>query len=176
MERKEAKRLERKMNLGATGRLPKSKRLSLKPGPDGIIVTREKKGLAPVSIWLDGREYRRSYQFGNLPSEAIVRANLEAFARGVRAAVWQGLDDGRLGLHPKEMGIANSIFDVEKICADFGGMGARGFAGANGKPLSRGKAFRYAIRQFFKDEEFAKAVCRAAIFDYLARNSASPAP
>lgn len=167
MERKEAKRLERKMNLGAGGRLPKSKRLLLKPGPEGIIVRREKKELAPVSIWLDGKEYRRFYDFGNRPSEAIVRANLEKFVEGVRAAVWQGLDDGRLGMHPKKIEIANAIGDVEKICADFDGMDARGFVDTWGKPMARNEAFRYAIRQFFKDEEFAKAVCRVALRDYL---------
>lgn len=175
MERKEAKRLERKMNLGAKGRLPKSKRLSLKPGPEGIMVSRERKELAPVSIWLGGKEYRRFYQFGNLPSEAIVRANLEKFVEGVRAAVWQGLDDGRLGMHPKKMGIANSIFDVEKICADFGGMDARGFFGTDGKPMAQDEAFRYAIRQFFKDEAFAKAVCGVAIYDYLTKGTVNPA-
>jgi len=169
MERKEAKRLEARLNLGARGRLPKSKRLSLKPGPDGIMVSREKRELAPVSIWLGGKEYRRFCQFGNLPSEAIVRANLGKFVEGVRAAVWQGLDDGRLGMHQERMEIANSIFDVEKICADFGGMDARGFVDTMGKPMAQNKAFRYAIRQFFKDEEFAKAVCRVALRDYLLR-------
>ena len=170
MQKTEAKRLERRMNIGAKGRLPKSKRLSLKPGSDGIQVSREKTELAPASIWLGGKEYRRFYDFGNLPSEAIVRANLEKFVEGVRAAVWLGLDDGRLGLHPSKMELANSIFDVEKICADFDGMDARGFVGTDGKPLSRNKAFRYAIRQFFKDEMFAKAVCRVAIFDYLTKS------
>ena len=175
MQKKEAKLLEEKVNTGAKGRLPKSKRLALKPSSEGIIggisVKREKQELAQVSIWLNGKEYRRFYQFGNRPSEEIVRANLERFVEGVRAAVKVGLDEERLALHPKKMEIANSIWDVEKICADFDGMDARGFVDTKGNPLARGKAFRNAIRQFFKDEEFAKAVCRVAIHDYLTKGT-----
>jgi hypothetical protein len=167
MQKKEVKNLEDSVNMGPEGMLPKSKQLSFKPGPEGIIVTRKKRELAPVSIWLNNKEYKRTYPYGNPYSEVLVRANLEKFVEGVRAAVKVGLDEERLVLHPKKMEIQNSIWDVEKICIDFDGMSARGFVDTNGKPLSRDKAFRNAIRQFFKDEAFAKAVCLTAAQDYL---------
>jgi hypothetical protein len=178
------KLLEKRMNTGARGRLPKSKRLALKPGPDGIIVTREKKAQPATSVWLDGKEYRRSHQFDNLSSEKLVRINLARFVEGVKDAVKAGLSDGRLVVegdeseNPAAPGKAepagwlrNSIFDVEKICADFDGIGVRGFVDSGGKQLSHGKAFRNAITQFFKDEDFALAVCRVAIFEYLTKST-----
>ena len=164
MQKKEVKRLEEKVNMGAKG---SHKRLSFKPSPEGIIVTREKKERPATSILHNGRKYTRTYQFGNPSSEALVRANLEKFVEGVRAAVKVGLDEERLVIHPTKMEIANSIWDVEKICIDFDGMSARGFVDTKGKPLARDKAFRNAIRQFFKDEAFAKAVCLTAAQDYL---------
>ena len=167
MQRKQAKLLETEINTGAKGRQPLHKRLLLEPSPEGIIVTRRKKELAPVSIRLNNKEYKRTYPYGNPSSEALVRKNLEKFVEGVRAAVKVGLEEERLVMHPSKMEIANSIFDVEKICIDFDGMSARGFVDTKGKPLSRDKAFGNAIRQFFKDESFAKAVCLVAAQDYL---------
>lgn len=180
----QVKLLEKKLNAGAGGRLPKNKRLALKPGPDGIMVMREKRAQPATLAWLGGREYRRSHQFDNLSSEKLVRINLARFVEGVKDSVKTGLGDGRLAIEGDELEnpaapnkaelagwLKNSIFDVEKICADFDGIGVRGFVDSRGKQLSHGKAFRNAITQFFKDEEFALAVCRVAIIEYLTKST-----
>jgi len=180
----EVKLLEKRVNSGAKGRLPKNKRLTLKPGPDGIMVTREKRAQPATSVLLGGKECRRSHQFDNLSSEKLVRINLARFVEGVKDAVKAGLSDGRLAIEddePKNPAapdsaeragwLRNSIFDVEKICADFDGIDVRGFVDSKGKQLSHGKAFRNAITQFFKDEDFALAVCRAAILEYLTEST-----
>jgi len=170
MSRKEIKLRQQKLNTDASGRkLPKSKRLVLTPSSEGIMVTREKKDLAPASVFLAGREYTRTYQFGNRSSEKLVRANLEKFVEGAQQAVKDGLSDGRL-LIAGEGQLKNSIWDVEKICADIDGIDSRGFFDTKGRPMARNEAFRYAIRQFFKDEEFAKAVCMVAIWDHLTKS------
>ncbi|MCX6769887.1 MAG: hypothetical protein NT051_04380 [Candidatus Micrarchaeota archaeon] len=156
--------LKDKINAGK----PKNKRLKFTPRTEGIIVTREKEESLPVSAFVGGEEYARNYQFGNPSSEALVRKNLALFIGEVRAAVKMGLKDGRLTLHLRLPDMKNSINDVEKICADYDGIDARGFVDTKGEPLARDEAFRYAIRQFFKDEEFAKSVCRIAIHDYKA--------
>ncbi len=161
------KLLEEKINTDTkTGaRKPKNSRLALSQGKNGIEVKREKQDLTATTVEFGGREYIRTYQFGNRSSEALVRKNLALLIAGVRHAVATGLDDGKISAD-KKLGLKSTIYDVEGICASDDGISSRDFINTKGKHLEREKAFRYMIRQFFKDEPFALAVCKTAVFDY----------
>ena len=161
------KLLEEKINTDTkTGaRKKKNSRLVLSQSKSRIAVKREKQDLAPTSVEFGGREYTRAYQYGNRSSEVLVRKNLVPLIIGVRNAVATGLDDGRISAD-KKLGLKSTIYDVEGICASDDGISPRNFINTHGKPLAREKAFRYMLRQFFKDEPFARAVCETAVFDY----------
>jgi len=162
--------LQEKINTDTkTGaRKPKNSRLKLSQDKNWIAVKREKQDLAPTTVVFGGREYTRNYQYGNRSSEVLVRKNLALLIAGVRNAVAMGLDDGKISAD-KKLGLRSTIYDVEGICASDDGISPRDFTNTKGKHLEREKAFRYMIRQFFKDEPFALAVCKTAVFDYYTR-------
>ena len=161
------KLLQEKINTDTkTGeRKPKNSRLILSHDRNGIEVKREKQDLSATTVEFNGREYIRTYQYGNRSSEVLVRKNLALLIAGVRNAVATGLNDGKISAD-KKLELKSTIHDVEGICASDDGIYLRDFTNTKGKHLEREKAFRYMIRQFFKDEPFALAVCKAAVFDY----------
>lgn len=121
------------------------------------------KELAPVSVFVNGTKYVRSHRFGNKSAEAVVRRNLERFILDTQATVKQLLKDGKIG--SEFPGQKNTILDVELFISDFQLKAGDYFTGA-GKPMKLGKSFRYAIRQFFLDADFAWKVCRQAVKEY----------
>lgn len=119
----------------------------------------------PTRVHILGHNYTRSFTHGNLASEAYIRNNLAAFVIGVRAVLTRLLPS--IYEAKKFRGPENTLNRLKGACRDPDVLSTVDFAEAGGEPLKINKAFGEAITQFFKDEDFAKNVCRIAISDYL---------
>ncbi len=138
---------------------PKLKRLTLKKNCNAITLG-QLGHLAPVSVSYLGKTYTRSLLRPS-PQESIVRHNLDLFVERVFDLV---VEKARLKeLNFKSQFSKNTLADIQAMCIDIDGIPVYGFKSLDGAQLQRNLAFAYAIRQFFKDEGFAMAVCRDAI-------------
>jgi hypothetical protein len=131
---------------------------------DAIEVTPVRPHSHVGHVNLDGKNYRRHYSGGNPPAEAIVRRNLEIFVSEVKRVVKEAL--AHKVISKKYLGSENTIGFVEKLCLSEEGIRVTGFVSKNGTQLTRSRAFMYAIRQFFKDEDFARHVCIDSVKEY----------
>lgn len=140
------------------------KRVSVKRG-SALEVKLLEKLREPARAHILGRNYVRSFTHGNLASEAYIRNNLAAFIIGVRSVLMRLLPSiyGAKTFRGPE----NTLSRLKGACRDPDVLSTVDFADKEQPPLRINKAFGEAITQFFKDEDFAKNVCRIAISDYL---------
>jgi hypothetical protein len=140
------------------------KRVSVKRGKTLDMKLLEKLR-EPAHAHILGHNYVRSFTHGNLASEAYIRNNLAAFVTGVRAVLTRILPS--IYEAKTFRGPENTMSRLKGACRDPDVLSAVDFADEGGVPLRINKAFGEAITQFFKDEDFAKNVCKIAISDYL---------
>lgn len=143
----------------------KPKRIAVKRGA-ALDLKLVEKLREPARAHVLGHNYVRSFTHGNLASEAYIRNNLAAFVIGVRAVLTRILPS--IYEAKTFRGPENTMNRLKGACRDPDVLGAVDFAEEGGVPLKANKAFGEAITQFFKDEDFAKRVCRIAINEYLA--------
>ncbi len=118
----------------------------------------------PARAIVDGRKYARTYVRDDLGAETLVRINLELLIWRVKKIVKNALVKNEL--MPAE-GEGAGVRDIEKLCLTFEGISPRGFYTKQGRAMQHNAAFKYMIRQFFKDEDFAKRVIRHAEAEFI---------
>ena len=119
-----------------------------------IKVMRGGEPLPPQLAIVEGRRYVRLFDLGNPPSEALVRTNLERFISEVRNVVKGALREKKLGL-------------IADMCREYeDGIKIADFFTKSGVPLSKNRAFSYAITQFFKDERLVLKIVRDCLQEY----------
>lgn len=144
----------------------KPKRIGVKRKGSALEAKLMEKLREPTRVHILGRNYVRSFMHGNPASEAYIRNNLAAFVIGVQA-VLTGILPSIYGAKVFR-GPENTMNRLKGACRDPDVLRSVDFADKGQPPLKINKAFGEAITQFFKDEDFAKNVCRIAINDYLA--------
>ncbi len=158
-----SKHLSTDRHLAVLKKKPKKLKLEKR---EAVNVELLQKLREPVTVWVVNHNYTRSFMHENLASESYIRNNLGVFVRGVRAVLMRLLPEiygARIYRGPE-----NTMRRLEDACRDPDTLLAGDFAREDGTELKINKAFANAIRQFFKDEAFARNVCRIAISDYLA--------
>lgn len=127
-----------------------------------------KEHLAPIRVAVHGHNYSRVYDARSVASEKLVRKNLELLISEVQRTVVEALIHSRISVDFQEVHKSDSLKYAEHLCLDENdGIRSRGFAKLDGGALQKNRAFLFMVRQFFKDEDFARKVCRDAVEDYL---------
>ena len=144
----------------------KPKKIGVKRRGSALEMKLLEKLREPSRAHILGHNYVRSFMHGNLASEAYIRNNLAAFVIGVQAVLTRMLPS----IYEAKVfrGQENTMNRLKGACRDPAVLSTVDFADKGSPPLKINKAFGEAITQFFKDEDFAKNVCRIAINDYLA--------
>lgn len=120
------------------------------------------------------RAYVRVYGARSVASEKLVRKNLALLISEVQRTIVEALVHSRISVDFQEVHKSDSLKYAEHLCLDENdGIRSRGFAKLDGGALQKNRAFLFMVRQFFKDEAFARKVCRDAVEDYLGGVKAS---
>ncbi|VVC02160.1 Uncharacterised protein [uncultured archaeon] len=176
ISRKDVQLLEAKINAGA----PDERKIRLKQERIAIAVELRKALRQPTKVSVDAKEYVRSFAGGNAASETIVRRNLGSFVADTKEMIKRHLARG--AFTASSFDEKNTFSDIEGMMKDFEGILARqlkvppdspehAYFTIGGAELRPGKALAYAVRQFFKDEDFARKVLDAALEEFRAGKS-----
>ena len=167
ISRRHLKLLEGELNTDRIAPAMKKQRPVELERSSSIEVSQKSETLPPTRAVVGRRRYCRTYSAGNPSSETLVRKNFRQIVSMVQEVVANGLRSG--SINKSFPNGKRELSGMERMCLDFDGIGEAGFSALEGRPLRKGKAFMYMVRQFFKDEDLALKVCTDAIKDFDSR-------